>query len=47
MTGTAKNVALVYVDMQGIGRRAILRRAGKELVKGRVSSVKEAVAARK
>ena len=35
MTGTAKNFALVYIDLRGIGRRAILRRAGKEFVKGR------------
>ncbi|CAK5279284.1 unnamed protein product [Mycena citricolor] len=34
--GTAKNLALVYIDMRGIGRRALLRRAGKEFVKGRL-----------
>ncbi|KAF7323272.1 Senescence domain-containing protein [Mycena chlorophos] len=37
MTGTAKNFALVYIDLRGIGRRAILRRAGKEFVKGRLA----------
>ncbi|KAJ7671015.1 hypothetical protein B0H17DRAFT_1170992 [Mycena rosella] len=37
MAGTARNVALVYIDMRGIGRKALLRRAGKEFVKGRVS----------
>lgn len=36
MAGTARNVGLVYVDMQGIGRRALLRRAGMSFVKGRV-----------
>ena len=38
VAGTAKNVGLVYVDMRGIGRRALLRRAGVHLVKGRLSS---------
>ncbi|PPQ97954.1 hypothetical protein CVT26_003103 [Gymnopilus dilepis] len=38
MTGTARNVGLVYVDMRGIGRRALLRRAGKEFVKARLGS---------
>ncbi|KAF5386691.1 hypothetical protein D9615_001970 [Tricholomella constricta] len=38
MAGTARNVALVYVDMRGIGRRALLKRAGKQFVKARVSS---------
>ncbi|KAJ7494493.1 hypothetical protein B0H11DRAFT_2004914 [Mycena galericulata] len=37
MAGTARNVALIYIDMRGIGRRALLRRVGKEFVKGRVS----------
>ncbi|KAF7783260.1 hypothetical protein Agabi119p4_2636 [Agaricus bisporus var. burnettii] len=34
MAGTARNVRLVYVDMKGFGRRALLRKAGKELVNG-------------
>ena len=38
MAGTARNVGLVYVDMRGIGRRALLRRAGRTFVKARVSS---------
>ncbi|KAJ7118870.1 hypothetical protein C8R44DRAFT_878405 [Mycena epipterygia] len=37
MAGTARNVALVYIDMRGIGRRALLKRVGKEFVKGRVA----------
>ncbi|KAJ7090411.1 hypothetical protein B0H15DRAFT_930516 [Mycena belliarum] len=37
LAGTARNVALVYIDLRGIGRRALLRRTGKEFVKGRVS----------
>ncbi|KAF9453641.1 hypothetical protein P691DRAFT_694194, partial [Macrolepiota fuliginosa MF-IS2] len=39
--GTARNVALVYVDMKGMGRRALLRRAGMSFVKGQVQSDKE------
>jgi spartin len=38
LTGTAKNVGLVYIDMRGIGRRALIRRVGKEYVKGYVKS---------
>jgi len=36
LTGTAKNVGLVYIDMRGIGRRALIKRAGKEYVKAQV-----------
>ncbi|GLB35503.1 putative senescence-associated protein [Lyophyllum shimeji] len=36
MAGTARNIGLVYVDMRGIGRRALLRRAGAQFVKGRL-----------
>ncbi|KAJ7771522.1 hypothetical protein B0H16DRAFT_1305641 [Mycena metata] len=39
MAGTARNVALVYIDLRGIGRKALLRRAGKEFVKGRVTDI--------
>lgn len=39
MAGTARNVGLVYIDMHGIGRRALLRRAGKTFVKARASEV--------
>ncbi|KAF9464641.1 hypothetical protein BDZ94DRAFT_1256212 [Collybia nuda] len=38
MAGTARNVGLVYIDMRGIGRKALLKRAGKTFVKARVSS---------
>lgn len=38
LTGTAKNVGLVYVDMTGMGRRALLKRAGRTFVKARFSS---------
>jgi spartin len=38
VAGTARNVGLVYVDMKGIGRRALLRKAGKGLVDGRLRS---------
>jgi spartin len=39
LTGTARNVGLVYVDMSGMGRRALLRRAGKTFVKASVSNM--------
>ncbi|KAJ7603494.1 hypothetical protein FB45DRAFT_960379 [Roridomyces roridus] len=39
MAGTARNLALVYIDLRGVGRRALLRRAGKEFVKGRVKAM--------
>ncbi len=42
MVGTARNVALVYVDMKGIGRKAILKTMGKEYVKGKFHSGKSA-----
>lgn len=38
MAGTARNIGLVYIDMSGIGRRALLRRAGMSFVKGQVQS---------
>jgi len=37
-TGAARNIALVYIDMRGIGRRAIIRKTGKEFVKARISN---------
>lgn len=38
MANTARNVALVYVDVKGIGRRALLKRAGRQFVKARFQS---------
>ncbi|KAH7890047.1 hypothetical protein F5I97DRAFT_1800789 [Phlebopus sp. FC_14] len=38
LTGATKNIVAVYIDMRGIGRRAIIKRAGKEFVKARLSS---------
>lgn len=38
MANTARNVGLVYVDVRGVGRRALLKRAGKNFVKARFSS---------
>lgn len=38
IAGTARNVGLVYIDMSGIGRRALLKRAGKTFLKARLSS---------
>ncbi|THU96322.1 hypothetical protein K435DRAFT_819454 [Dendrothele bispora CBS 962.96] len=40
MTGTARNVALVYIDVRGMGRKALLKRAGKRYVKNKMSSNK-------
>jgi len=36
-THTAKNVVLVYVDMSGFARRALIKKVGKEWIKARVS----------
>lgn len=38
---TARNVVLVYVDMRGFARRALLQKAGTEFVKARVAANKE------
>ncbi|TFK25054.1 hypothetical protein FA15DRAFT_378241 [Coprinopsis marcescibilis] len=38
MANSARNVGLVYVDMRGIGRRALLKRAGKVYVKSKLAS---------
>ena len=35
-THTAKNVVLVYVDMTGFARKALIKKAGKEWIKARV-----------
>ena len=37
-THTARNVTLVYIDMQGLARRALIKKAGKEWVKARLGS---------
>lgn len=37
-TATARNVALVYVDARGIGRKTIIRRVGREYAKAKLSS---------
>ncbi|KAJ7575134.1 hypothetical protein C8J56DRAFT_459751 [Mycena floridula] len=36
LTGTAKNLALVYIDMSGIGRKALIKRAGKMYIKNKL-----------
>lgn len=36
-THTARNVTLVYIDMRGFARRALIKKAGKEWIKARVS----------
>lgn len=40
-THAARNVVLIYVDVRGFARRALITKAGKEFVKGRVSSHRE------
>lgn len=42
ITGVTANIVAVYIDMRGIGRRAIVRRAGKEFVKARMSNYNRA-----
>ncbi|KAL0573898.1 hypothetical protein V5O48_008046 [Marasmius crinis-equi] len=42
MAGTARNIGLVYVDLQGIGRKAIVKRVAKTYVKTRVKQHREA-----
>ncbi|KAK7037508.1 hypothetical protein VNI00_011000 [Paramarasmius palmivorus] len=38
MGKTARNVGLVYIDMKGIGRKALVKRVGKQYVKSKFSS---------
>ncbi|CAE6533955.1 unnamed protein product [Rhizoctonia solani] len=40
---TVRNVGVVYVDARGVGRRALIKRAGKRVIKGRLGSGKEVV----
>jgi spartin len=40
MGGTAKNLALVYIDMRGIGRKALIKRVGKQYIKKVVAQEK-------
>lgn len=37
---TARNVVLVYVDMRGFARRALLQKSGMEFVKARIAKNK-------
>lgn len=38
IAGTVRNVALVYIDMKGVGRKAIIKRVGKQYVKSKLGS---------
>ncbi|ESK92237.1 hypothetical protein Moror_4769 [Moniliophthora roreri MCA 2997] len=38
MGNTARNIGLVYIDVRGVGRKALIKRAGKQYVKSRFSS---------
>ncbi|KAL4245531.1 hypothetical protein ABKN59_009831 [Abortiporus biennis] len=37
-SGTARNIVLVYIDMRGFARKALIKRAGKEWIKAKVGS---------
>ncbi|KAF8602793.1 hypothetical protein BDV93DRAFT_474193 [Ceratobasidium sp. AG-I] len=43
MGETVKNVGVVYIDARGVGRRALIKRAGKRVIKGRLGTGKEIV----
>ncbi|KAG8724638.1 hypothetical protein FRC12_024288 [Ceratobasidium sp. 428] len=43
MGETVRNVGVVYIDARGVGRRALIKRAGKRMIKGRLGSGKEIV----
>ncbi|KAJ3732124.1 senescence-associated protein-domain-containing protein [Lentinula guzmanii] len=43
MAGTARNVALVYIDMQGVGRKALIKRVSKQYVKSKLANSKRKV----
>ncbi|KAG8737389.1 hypothetical protein FRC10_008267 [Ceratobasidium sp. 414] len=43
MGETVRNVGVVYIDARGVGRRALIKRAGKRMIKGRLGSGKEVV----
>ncbi|KAG9099259.1 hypothetical protein FRC06_005456 [Ceratobasidium sp. 370] len=43
MGETVRNVGVVYIDARGVGRRALVKRAGKRMIKGRLGSGKEVV----
>lgn len=40
---TVRNVGVVYIDARGVGRRALIKRAGKRMIKGRLGGGKEIV----
>ncbi|OJT13433.1 hypothetical protein TRAPUB_10031 [Trametes pubescens] len=42
-THTARNVTLVYIDMRGFARRALIKKAGKEWIKARVGGRRQQV----
>jgi len=33
---SAKNVSVVYIDLRGCGRRALIKRVGKRVIKGKI-----------
>ncbi|EEB89340.1 hypothetical protein MPER_12571, partial [Moniliophthora perniciosa FA553] len=38
MGNTARNIGLVYIDVRGVGRKALIKRAGKQYIKSKFSS---------
>lgn len=43
MTGTARNVVLVFIDVKGVGRRALIKNAGKAAGKEMLSHRRQVV----
>lgn len=37
-THTARNVTLVYIDMRGFARKALIKKAGKQWIKARIGT---------
>lgn len=35
---SVKNVGLVYIDAKGVGRRALLKKAGKKFIKAKLGN---------
>ncbi|KAJ3813623.1 hypothetical protein F5876DRAFT_73732 [Lentinula aff. lateritia] len=38
IAGTVRNVALVYIDMRGVGRKALIKRVGKQYLKSKTQN---------
>jgi len=38
MGDSVKNVGVVYIDYRGVGRRALIRKAGKRVIRGKMGN---------